>query len=157
MGAEVHLWLVGEQDQLAEIEGSQLDLESRLEKWVERDISILDPALLVIGRQIQTPGGPMDILCIDAEGDLVIVELKRDRTPREVTAQALDYASWVESRSHDEVTAVADAYLDADLESEFRAKFDAELPETVNADHRVLVVGSHIDSAGSRSSRATPR
>ena len=50
----------------------------------------------MIGREVETDfGGSIDILCIDAEGDLVIVELKRDRTPREVTAQALDYASWV--------------------------------------------------------------
>jgi RecB family endonuclease NucS len=95
MGAEVHLWRVGDDDQLIEVGRTPLDLESRLEKWLERDISILDPALLVIGRQVQATGGPIDLLCIDGEGDLVIVELKRHRTPREVTAQALDYASWV--------------------------------------------------------------
>jgi len=27
----------------------------------------------------------------------VLIELKRDRTPREIVAQALDYASWVSS------------------------------------------------------------
>ena len=30
---------------------------------------------------------------MDAEGNLTLVELKRDRTPRDVVAQILDYAS----------------------------------------------------------------
>jgi RecB family endonuclease NucS len=41
-------------------------------------------------------GGRIDLLCINGDGDIVIVELKRDKTPREITAQALDYASWVQ-------------------------------------------------------------
>ena len=95
MADEVRLWRVGSDEQLTEITSASLNLESRLQEWLVRDISILDPALLVIGREVATDfSGPIDILCVNVEGDLVIVELKRDRTPREVTAQALDYASW---------------------------------------------------------------
>jgi endonuclease NucS-like protein len=102
MGAEVHLWRVAVGEQLIEIDRAPLSLESRLQDWLVRDISILDPGMLVIGREVETDfGGFIDILCIDAEGDLVIVELKRDRTPREVTAQPLDYASWVSALSND--------------------------------------------------------
>ena len=151
MGAEVHLWQVAENEQLSEITAAPLDLESRLQEWLARDISILDPTLLVIGREVETDfGGFIDILCIDAEGDLVIVELKRDRTPREITAQALDYASWVTGLSNDRVTAIADDYLDAGLESKFTARFGVELPETLNGDHRILVVGSQIDPSSER-------
>ena len=75
--------------------------------------SVLDPNLLVIGREVETDfGGFIDILCIDAAGDLVIVELKRDKTPREVTAQALDYASWVANLSNERVTSIANDHLD---------------------------------------------
>lgn len=49
MGDEVRLWKVGPEEQLAEIPRARLDLESRLEEWLQRDISILDPMLLVIG------------------------------------------------------------------------------------------------------------
>ena len=35
-----------------------------------------------------------DLLGIDSEGNLVIVELKRDKAPREVVAQLLEYAAW---------------------------------------------------------------
>jgi hypothetical protein len=151
MGAEVHLWQVGDNEQLSEITAAHLDLESRLQEWLARDISILDPTLLVIGREVETDfGGFIDILCIDVEGDLTIVELKRNRTPREVTAQALDYASWVTGLSNDRVTAIADNHLDVGLESKFTAKFGVELPDTLNGNHRVLVVGSEIDPRSER-------
>jgi RecB family endonuclease NucS len=80
MGDEVHLSQIGPGEELTEISSAKLDLESRLEDWLERDISILDPELLVIGSQVETDGGAIDILCIDASGNLVIVELKRDKT-----------------------------------------------------------------------------
>jgi RecB family endonuclease NucS len=68
---------------------ARLDLESRLESWLGRDICVLDRALLVIGRQVETDfGGIIDLLCLDHAGDIVVVELKRDKTPREITAQA---------------------------------------------------------------------
>ncbi len=151
MGDEVHLWRIGPDEQLTEVGRARLDLESRLQEWLLRDISILDPTLLVIGREVETDfAGFIDILCIDAAGDLVVVELKRDKTPREVTAQALDYASWVADLSNERVTSIATNYLSADFEGAFRTKFDSELPETLNGDHRVLIVGSEIDASSER-------
>jgi hypothetical protein len=46
------------------------------------------------------------LLCIERTGDLVIVELKRDKTPREITAQTLDYASWVTELSRERISAL---------------------------------------------------
>jgi hypothetical protein len=150
VGDEIHLWRIGPDEQLTAIRSASLDLESRLQEWLIRDISILDPALLVIGREVPTDfGGFVDILCVDAEGDLVIVELKRDRTPREVTAQALDYAAWVTGLSNERVTSIATNYLGA-FETAFTTKFGTDLPETLNGDHRVLVVGSEIDASSER-------
>ncbi len=52
--------------------------------------------LLIIGRQVRTAHrGIIDLLAVDFFGTVHIIELKRDETPREVVAQALDYASWV--------------------------------------------------------------
>jgi hypothetical protein len=150
MPDEVRLWRIGPDEQLTEIRDASLDLESRLQEWLARDVSILDPALLVIGREVPTFSGPIDILCIDGQGDLVIVELKRHRTPREVTAQALDYASWVTSLSHEQVTSIADQYLAGAFETTFTTKFGADPPETLNGDHRIVVVGSAIDPSSER-------
>ena len=57
-----------------------------------------DGALLLMVHQGQTNlNRIMDLLGMDREGNLVVVELKRDRTPRETLAQALEYASFAES------------------------------------------------------------
>ena len=61
---------------------SRLDLEGRLEDWLCKDIGLLSDDLLVIGRQIEQYGTPLDLLAVDRDGNLVVVELKRDRTPR---------------------------------------------------------------------------
>ncbi len=39
------------------------------------------------------------MLAMDEEGNIHIIELKKERTPREVVAQTLDYASWVQNLS----------------------------------------------------------
>jgi hypothetical protein len=44
-----------------------------------------------LGRQVITIGGRIDLLGNNAEGNLTIVEFKRDRTPRDIVAQALGY------------------------------------------------------------------
>lgn len=153
MPEDVRLWEIANDDQLREIEKSKLDLEERLEQWLERDISILAENLLVIGRQVRTEfGGFIDLLCMDDAGDLVIVELKRDKTPREITAQALDYASWVTELSAERVTEIADAYLrdQGPLDGAFKKRFGQDLPDTLNEEHTILIVGSEIDSSSER-------
>jgi hypothetical protein len=152
MPDEVRLWRVCTDEALAEIVRAPLDLEARLQEWLARDISMLDPGLLVIGREVETDfGGFIDLLCINSDGDLVVVELKRDKTPREITAQALDYGSWVVDLSNERVTAIAEAYLgDGGFEEAFRQRFEIELPETLNGTHRLLIVGSRIDASSER-------
>ena len=55
----------------------------------------LNGPLLIIGRQVPTDlGKSIDLLGVDREGNVVVVELKRDRTPRDVVAQALEYAAF---------------------------------------------------------------
>ena len=111
MAEEVRLWQV-EKDSLTEISRTKLDREERIEKWILRDISLLAPDLLIIGEQVETAYGKfIDLLCMDSSGGLVIVELKRDKTPREVTAQALDYASWVKTLSAEDIEAIAATYF----------------------------------------------
>lgn len=46
----------------------------------------------MIGRQVRTThGGYIDLLALNQDGQLIVIELKRELTPREVVAQALDY------------------------------------------------------------------
>jgi hypothetical protein len=64
MGAEVRLWEIGRDEQLSEIHRAPLDLESRLQEWLARDISILDPGLLVIGREVETDSAASSTSCV---------------------------------------------------------------------------------------------
>lgn len=84
---------------------------------------------MVIGREVETEyNGYIDILCIDPVGDLVVVELKRDKTPPEIVAQALDYASWVADLPGDRIVATAQAYLgDVPFATAFRNSFGVDV------------------------------
>ena len=150
---KIRLWEITPDQKLAEMTSNQIPLEERLEDWLQWDISVLDPNLLVIGRQVKTDfGGSIDLLCLDREGDTVVVELKKGRTPREVTAQALDYASWVKGLSSTELMDKADEYFNntGSLASEFQNKFGEELPSELNLSHRSLVVAEEIDASTQR-------
>ncbi len=151
MPQKIRMWEVTEDNSLAEISSSEISLEQWLEGWLESDISMLDSNLMVIGRQVPTDyGGQVDLLCLDSEGVLVVVEIKKGRTPREVTAQALDYASWVKELSYQQIEELAQPYLNRSLEEAFRETFKEELPETLNESHRSLIVAEAMDASTER-------
>ena len=55
------------------------------------DAILEDGGILIIGRQVRTDlGGFIDLLGVDRGGNVVVVELKRDRTPRDAVAQPLN-------------------------------------------------------------------
>ena len=150
---KIRLWEILPDQTPAEIKSSQTSLEEQLEDWLENDISVLDRNLLVIGRQVSTDfGGAIDLLCLDSAGNTVVVELKRGLTPREVTAQALDYASWVKGLSSKELMDKATEYFKNpdSLASEFQNRFGEELPGELNLGHRALVVAEEIDAVTER-------
>jgi len=156
MSDEVRVWAVDESDSLKEMELSKLDYEDRIETWMSDNVSVLvpdDSGLLVIGRQVRTSfGGLIDLLCMNGDGDLVIVELKRDKTPREITAQALDYASWVQDLTSQQVVEIAAEYLKGKpLKDAFEDTFlDKEYPEVINSQHSTKIVASRIDGSTER-------
>ena len=99
------IWKVGEKpEMLAE---SSLATEQVLESMIVASPRLLSDEWMLIGRQEGTGlGGRIDLLAIAPDGSLVLIEIKRDRTPREVVAQALDYASWVEKLQSDEIAGI---------------------------------------------------
>jgi hypothetical protein len=134
---------------------ARLDAERNLEDWIESDPVMLDPELIVIGRQIDTGGlGRIDLLGLKSDGSVQIVELKRDRTPREVISQVLEYASWLAKKNTADIHAIADRYsLSKTLPSladRFQQAFGKALPEILNATHGMLVVASALDRRSKR-------
>ena len=94
MADEVRLWALGEEPKhAAPIES--MDQTEEPERVLE-DVLVCHPDMLLpdlqlVGRQTWTRVGNPDLLGIDAEGRLVIVELKRDKLTRKAVAQVLNY------------------------------------------------------------------
>jgi len=150
MAFSMNLWKV-DGDHLTEINTATLDKEERLENWITKDSSILGFDLLLIGRQVPSEyRGRIDLLAINSQGDLVIIELKRDRTPREVVAQLLDYASWIKKLAYNEVNAITKQYLNKSLAEAFNEKFGAPIPENINTNHSMIIVASELDDSSER-------
>ncbi len=97
---------------------TNLKYEMHLERWLENSpwALIQDELCIWISRQTSATDkqGTIhpDILGVDEEGNLVIVEFKRKRTPREVVAQLLEYAAWASKLSQDQILKIADNYFE---------------------------------------------
>jgi len=153
MPQDVKIWAIRDKKDLTQIQKSRLDYEDRIEDWIEEDVSIVSNDYLIIGRQVLTSfNKKIDLLCIDFDGNIVIIELKRDKTPRDIVAQTLDYASWVKDLSSNDIIEIARNYFGANksLDNAFKEKFGENLPEILNSDHSMLIVASEIDASTER-------
>ncbi len=108
---------------------------------------------MLIGRQERTGvGGIIDLLAIAPDGALVLIELKRERTPREVVAQAIDYAVWVEALEAQDIAAIYGRFAPGhDLSADFRVRFGQSLDEdTLNDSHQIVIVATQLDDSSER-------
>ncbi|WP_429886589.1 endonuclease NucS domain-containing protein [Geoalkalibacter halelectricus] len=123
--------------------------EAILEEWLESnpDGIVEDGRILIIGRQVVTNfGGFIDLLGVDRHGDVVVVELKRDRTPRDTIAQSLEYVSFAERLDTAQLEGVLRSYLNDEslsLAEHHREYFELGLEEAIafNKDQRIVIVG----------------
>lgn len=123
-----------------------------LEEWIKTKTDILGNDILIIGQQVYTKSGPLDFLGIDNNGNLVIVELKRDKLARVVLAQAIDYASDLATWEIDKLSEICISYTGNTLEDHLSANFDSiEIDDlTINQSQRLLLVGFAIEEPLSR-------
>ena len=96
--------------------------------------------------------GYIDLLAVDAEGRVHVLELKRDRTPRDAVAQALDYGSWVAGLSLEDLEQIHLDYQggETDLGDAFAERFGSPLPDVVNADQQFTIIASELDPTSYR-------
>lgn len=135
------------------LESSELINEKELEDILCENIDLLDSNWLVIGRQVITRNGKvLDILCIDRGYKLIVVELKKSLTPREVTAQIIEYASYIAEMKIEDLKNIYEAYMDkytnkkSSLNDDFRTKFGSELDETqIDYIPKMVIVAAKMD------------
>lgn len=151
MSLEMGLWRVT--DKAVQLAPERMPMESRLERLILDDPAILETELLLLGNQVPTSHGKfIDILGIDVEGTVHVVELKRDKTPRDIVAQALDYGSWVQGLSNDDVRDIfSKNHPGIDFDSAFAERFGGTpTPDDLNEAHSITVVASDLDSSTER-------
>src|SRR5882724_8823009 len=77
-----------------------------LQEWIAKTPSCLGEELLVIQKEFagfSDTQERLDLLAIDKQGSLVLIENKLDDTGRDVTWQALKYASYCSSLSKENI------------------------------------------------------
>ena len=150
MPVEMRMWRIDGQTPKP-LSPAALPTENELHQFLKKDPSLLGIPLLVIGSEVPTPYGKrLDLLAVDGDGNLHVLELKRDKTPREVVAQVLDYGSWVSTLSRDEVIGLADDYLSQPFEAAYEEVFGAAPPDELNSELQLTVVASALDSSSER-------
>ena len=145
------IWTVGAAP--APLARATLPSEQVLEDMIVAAPQMLSDSWMLIGRQERTThGGRIDLLAIAPDGALVLIEVKRDRTPRDVVAQALDYASWVETLKPEEIAAIYARFAPGkSLAEAFRARFGTALDEeTLNKTHEIVIVAAELDADSER-------
>jgi hypothetical protein len=94
--------LLKDGDRFVVLEESEFGAENALQEALKRnpeaipapDLELDD--LIVVGRETSLPSGALDLLMVDAQGQVIIVETKLSRNPelrRQVVAQLLDYGA----------------------------------------------------------------
>ena len=152
MGTEIKTWQI--KDGALEPLNTSLRDNSRtepydLEPWLRDNPEILGADILVIGNQITSKSGPIDILGVDSLGNILIIELKRDKLARDALAQAIDYASDVASWSIEKISEICSSKTGQSLEEAIQERFpDIDLESiNINSTQRILLVGFSVESS----------
>ena len=132
------------------------ETEQRLEDLLVASPDVLVKGFRLIGRQVQTAGGPLDLLGVDPDGRIILFELKRGTLTREAVAQILDYASDLierDPRDFAKLIEGSSGHLGVDRIDDFAEWFSTEFPNMVETDLdslRMVLVGLGVDERAKR-------
>lgn len=155
---QIKVWSVNRSDEEKEVvscleEVNNAEAEYLLEDLLVREPEMLMPNLQLVGRQTPTGDGPLDLLGVDENGQLVVFELKRGTLRREAVAQIIDYGAQLNQMSTEEL---ADHIAErsggegiAEIDN-FREWYDEAFPSDENdfaGKPRLALVGLGADEA----------
>lgn len=130
-------------------------LEKHLEDWIMANHDLLGERLMIIGHQVMIPDvrDRIDVLALDAQGNAVIVELKRGALKDPVDMQALRYASYIsrwrfedfesQARSHRGQVGDPDFNFN-ELYRQFCEEAGVDEAPDLNVDQRIIIVGAEV-------------
>ncbi|HVN96858.1 MAG TPA: hypothetical protein VMT62_10535 [Syntrophorhabdaceae bacterium] len=158
MPIEFGFWRIDQK--IREINFEPMTTESRLEEILDSNITIAAPHLMVIGRQVRTSFDKViDLLAIDVEGNLSVIELKKDKTYRDIVSQVLDYGSWVRTLRDEDIARIYHDYVTtwhpdrqaSSINDTFCKWFKVKaMPEELNSNHELIIVAGAFDPSTER-------
>jgi len=140
------IWRVGANP--TPLEPAEIVSEQQLEEMLISNLRILSPNWMLVGNQINTGSGRIDILAVSRDGTLVIIELKRHSTSRDVVAQTLEYLSWANAQTPATIEALYLRKTGHELGDAFREQFGVELgADSLNAQQLAVIVAARPSAA----------
>ena len=125
-----------------------------IQRLIKANIVALDPDLMVIAEEYgdwEDSSRRIDLLCIDKQGQLVVVELKRTEDGGHMELQAIRYAAMVSSMSFDQLVTAHARYLKeedahANAEAAILRFLGWETPEenSLSDDVRIILVSPNF-------------
>jgi len=133
-----------------------LNLKERqhLQEWIAKDPNVLGEDLLIIQKEFDGFSDTherLDLLAIDKNGNLVVIENKLDDSGKDVTWQAIKYASYCSSLSVKQIIDIYAKYLGATAntaEDNLKSFFDDQDIEDVGINQentqRIILVAANF-------------
>lgn len=132
-----------------------LKIEERkhLQEWIAQEPSSLGEDLLIIQKEFDGFSDTrerLDLLALDKDGCLVIIENKLDDSGRDVTWQAIKYASYCSSLTKQDVVDIYQKYLGATASAEdslsdfFDGRDLSDVEINVGNSQRIFFVAAHF-------------
>ncbi|PLK44487.1 DUF4268 domain-containing protein [Emticicia sp. TH156] len=105
-------------EELKKVTFNELGFNERqhLQEWLENTPTALGEDLLIIQKEFSEfahTNERLDLLALDKSGNLVLIENKLDDSGRDVTWQALKYASYCSTLTSDEIEQIYQKYLNS--------------------------------------------
>ena len=151
MSAEPQLFRINpenrESEKIAEVEFASLGFQERrdIQEWVAANPGILGEDLLIIGKEFSgfdKVNDRLDLLAVDADGKLVVIELKRDDSGADAHWQAIKYASYLQRASPDDVIRMLAEYSETSEEEATNSllqHLNADDFNALNNDQRIIL------------------
>ncbi len=123
--------------------------EEDLQGWADKNPHLFNNGypMLSLGTEIKTGHDHyIDNLFLDGTGCLVVAELKRGKSPRDVTAQAVDYGAYASSLDWERIDALCrKRHGGTPLDEAYRECLGYQLQKPPNPEHRLLIVAETFD------------
>ena len=131
-----------------------LNLKERqdLQEWIAKEPSSLGEKLLIIQKEFAGFADTrerLDLLALDKNGNLVVIENKLDDSGKDVTWQAIKYASYCSSLGKQDVINIFQQYLGGNISatdslSEFFEKDIEDVEINKGNTQRIILVAAHF-------------